>query len=377
MTVMKPNSSLYRSTGGWNSATALPGVTTTGSAPWRIARLLVALLAGVLCGTDVLDAQFDMRQYNTAPRERELTFLRLPGVSPDYRLGPGDQIEVTIVGTGRDPSSYTIDRAGEIAVPPMQNIRIADLTAEEAEAAISAALKREGLMQGAEVLVYISAYQARPVYAVGELDRPGQYFMSQRWTLMDLIFVAGGIDPLAARYAYLHRRLDDSSLQMDSTGLLANPAVALPGTEVTQIDLKPMIDGGVLSSNPVLRTGDVLVIPKIQTAMYSVLGDVLSPGVFEVPARTGIRVSQAILWAGGPGKSATPSKGIVLRYAKDGTRQEIPLDYSGIMGGQTPDFEVQPNDMIFIPGSLMKTIGQGAMVQLPRILTMRLLFRPW
>ena len=37
-------------------------------------------------------------------------------------------------------------------------------------------------------------YQAKPIYVIGEVDNPGQYVMSQPWTLTEAILVAGGLD---------------------------------------------------------------------------------------------------------------------------------------------------------------------------------------
>jgi polysaccharide biosynthesis/export protein len=314
-------------------------------------------------------------QYNRAGGERELTFLRLPGLSPDYRLGPGDQIEVTIVGISSDPTTYTIDRTGEAIMPLVGGVKLADLTAEEAESAIASRLVEAQLIRDPEVLVYISSYEAKPVYVLGELDRQGQYFISQDLTLMDLILLAGGLDFTAARYGFLHRRTSQNDTSLPPHLALENAEVALPGMEVLKIDLKPMAEGGVLSPNYRLKAGDILVVPKAESAMFYVIGEVPRPGVFNIPVGGTVTASQAISWAGGPSRTARISHGMVVRHDRNGGRTELPVDFAAILRGDDPDFVVQPDDIIFIPDSGAKSFGYTMLQQVPRVLTGAILFR--
>jgi polysaccharide biosynthesis/export protein len=314
-------------------------------------------------------------QYNMAPKERELTFLRLPGLSPDYRLGPGDELEITVVGVSQEPATYKIDRAGEITIPLVGAVKLADLTAEQAESAIASRLSEAQLVRNPEVLLYISGYEAKPVYVLGELDRQGQYFMSQQLTLMDLIFLAGGLDFTAGRYGFLHRRTSGAGPEVPPQIALQNPELALPGMELIKIDLKPMAEGGVLSPNLTLQAGDILVVPRAEKAMYYVFGEVEKPGVFDVPAGNTVYVSQAISWAGGPARTAKTSKGILIRHGTDGSREELPVDFGAILNGDKPDFHVQPNDIIFVPGSGARTVAHAALRQMRGVLTAALLFR--
>jgi len=313
----------------------------------------------------------NMDIYKVDPRQ--LTFNRLPGLSADYQLGAGDQIEVTIVGVG--PKTYKISESGEITIPPLGNVKVAGLTAVDAEATIAAKLKEEKLLSDPEVLIYISSYEAKPVYVVGDLDRPGEFMMSQQLTLMDLIFIAGGVDLAAGRYGYLHRRLSPEAEDGVPVGLLDRPDLARPGTEVIKVDLQPMKDGSVLNPNYSLRRGDVFVVPRRQIDVFYVIGDVGAPGAFRIAPETHMSVSRAIAIAGGPTKTAKMSAGIVVRYASDGTRSEFPVDFAAILTGRQPDIPVQPNDVIFIPGSSAKTMGYGLIGSLPGILSAAIFLR--
>jgi polysaccharide export outer membrane protein len=320
--------------------------------------------------------------------KQTMWFQRLPGISADYKLGTGDVVKVEILGNDELSQEYRIENSGRITAPLLGEISAEGLTAEELEAKIAAELKEKHLINNPEVLVYIDSYEAKPIYIVGEVDNPGEYVMSQQLTLMDALFLAGGLDYTASRYGFLHRRITDHdkgtalpegeqirekplfNVLMDglvSTGtILKYPEAATPDTEVIKIDLQPFKEGNIVEPNIKLRKGDVFVVPRRNVQFYYVIGDVLSPGAYEIPdKKEPLLASQAISWAKGPSKTAKMSQGMLVRYGQDGTRIEKKVDYAAILHGEQSDFTVLPNDIIFIPGSKAKTLGYGLLGIIP------------
>lgn len=310
---------------------------------------------------------------------RQLTLNRMPGLSPDYRLGAGDRLEVTIVG--EDPLDREVAADGAITIPFLGSVHVGDLTAEEAEARIAAGLEERDLIKDPQVLVSVTDYASKRVYALGEIDRPGEYAVSFQVTLMDLIFIAGGIDFTAARYGYLHRRTGEAPpewrpayVHAQLADLAERPDVARPGTEVVQVDLQPLKTGGVLERNIVLRHGDLFYVPRRHIETVYVIGDVNRPGSFELPNAAQVTAAQAIAWAGGPTRTARMSEGILVRQEADGERREFPVDFAAVLRGAEPDVDVRPGDIIFVPGSTGKTVGQGLFNTIPNIALYLLLF---
>jgi polysaccharide export outer membrane protein len=317
--------------------------------------------------------------YNRANSERQLTFNRMPGLSPDYQLGAGDTISIQIVGQSV-PVTAKITAAGEVTIPFAGPVVVADLTAEQAETKITDLLKSSKLINNPQVLIDVIEYEAKKVYALGELDRPGEYAVSFQMTLMDLIFVAGGIDFTASRYGYLHRRVSQDPAWRPlytiegMRDLESRPDQARPGTEVIRIELRTMKDGGVLDRNLTLRDGDLFYIPRRKIEFAYIIGDVYVPGAFEMPNLKVVTATQAISWGGGPTKTAKMSKGILVRTDKNGQRQEMPVDFAAILAGKQKDVEVLPDDIIFIPGSHGKTVGYGILNTIPTLATYLLIF---
>lgn len=322
----------------------------------------------------------DLDNFRGGRNPRELTFNRLPGASPDYQVGPGDELEITIVGVSQ-ATQVKINGDGEVTIPLLGQMKLSGLTAEQVETAIGSQLKAKQLITNPQVLVYISSYQAKTVYALGEIDRPGEYAVSFQITLMDLIFVAGGIDFTSGRYGYLHRRPADGApswwptdLKSQMAELAQRPDAARGGGEVIRVDLQPMKEGGVLEQNLELRNGDVFYVPKRAVELVYVIGDVLKPGAFELPTDQRMSAARAISWAGGPTKTAKMSKGILVRYEATGQRREYPVDFAAVLKGSKTDVDVRPNDVIFVPGSGGKTLGYSLLDTVPAILSGLLLF---
>lgn len=298
---------------------------------------------------------------------RELTFNRMAGVSEDYRVGPGDDLQITIVGieAGRN---YRVRGNGEITVPLLGNVMVGNLTAEEAENAIASQLRAQSLVNDPQVLIYIASYEAKKFWVYGQVDRPGEYTMSQQLTVMDAIFMAGGLDFYGESKAYLHRRVAGSGTGAPPQSLVDRPAVARSGTEVVELDLRAMRNGGLLSPNPQLKDGDVVVVPTRYPTVFYVLGDVRSAGPFQVNTGERLTVTQAVSQAGGPTRTAKTSEGLLVRYTSDGQRVDTPFDYLAILNGRQPDFEIRSNDVVFIPGSSAKEFGYGLLNAVPGVI---------
>lgn len=304
-------------------------------------------------------------------RNREAHFLRMPKLSTDYVLGEGDRLDIRIVDGGAMNDvlkSLTVSNSGEITLPYIGAVQAAGLTAAQLEETVARLFEEKQLIKQAAALVYVTDYKAKPIYIMGQVDNPGEYMMSQELTLMEGILLAGGIDPGADSFAYLHRRTAGTGPELEVGRALENPTLAGPGTDVIKIDLRPLKKGGVPDPDLLLRKGDLLVIPTSADKRFYVLGDVLSPGSKSIPPppERPLTVAQAIAQAGGPNKTAKLSEGLLVRYREeDGRREQHKVDFFAILRGEQPDIPVRPNDIIFIPGSNAKTLAYAMLRQLP------------
>ncbi len=284
--------------------------------------------------------------------------------SPDYRLGPGDSIQITLVGLENlSLKKVTVSNSGKIHLPYLGVIPVTDLTPAELEADIAARLRNQKLVKEPQVQVLITEYRAQPVYILGEVGMPGQYVLRDKAYLMDLLTWAAGVNDVARNYGFLYRR--NPNHRTPEPGEPDDSKEPL--YTVTKVDLTPLLKGGNLGLDIVLQGGDLFHVPKRETEFFFVVGDVYRTGSFNIPQSETILVSRALATAGGPQKTARLSQGVLVRLNEAGQRQEIPLDFGAIFKGKKPDFPIKANDIIFIPGSQVKTIGMGLMGILPSV----------
>ena len=234
------------------------------------------------------------------------------------------------------------------------------MTTFEIEDLLASRFKELGLVKQPEVLVDVTEFRAKPVTVMGAVAVPGEFVMSSTLTVVDAILLAGGLRFNAADEAVLHRRVSDDAI-WSPAAMAARPGEPTPGVEVIRVDLRAVKEGQYPTTTPALRRGDVIVVPEQEVAMFFVVGDVYEPrNYFSAPQQT-ITVSQAISMASGPMLTAKMSQGRLIRY-ENGQRVEKKVDYAAILDGREPDFPIRPNDIIFIPGSKIKTVAQGMLM---------------
>jgi polysaccharide biosynthesis/export protein len=278
--------------------------------------------------------------------------VNLNRVSDDYRVGPGDILAIQVIEHRDLNHSLRVSQAGEISVPMVGAVRVAGKSTFEIEDLLARLLNEKGFVLQAEVVVGVTQYQSKPVYVWGAVANPGEFIMTQDLSVVDAILLAGGLQFHAADEALVYRR---------PVGAQSPAATAAPGegSEVVTVDLKPLKEGRFPDGTLRLQPGDVLTVPEQRLNPFYVVGDVLDPrNFFYAPGKT-LTASQAISWAQGPGPSAKLSKGILVRFDEQGRRQEIKVDYAAILSGRQEDFTIQPHDIIFIPGSKIKSITTG------------------
>lgn len=275
----------------------------------------------------------------------------------DYKLGPGDLIEVTVFGVEDFNFAVRIGPTGTVNLPHLGRVAVAGLTVAQLEQQLKHQLDGRFIINP-QVFVSIREYQAHPIFVLGAVNRPGQYQMIQPLTLLDVIAMAGGLDLTSADdYALIQRR------RTENPGAQDGPSAG--ELEIIRAELEGLQQEGAPHTNPVLQPGDVVQVPARKVSRFFILGEVRNSGVYSLPDNQDLLVTQALAWAGGPVRTAKLNKGTLIRYDGNGGRIELAVDFQQILEGKKPDFAVQENDIIFIPGSRFKTIGYGLLGILP------------
>ncbi|MCC7176490.1 MAG: polysaccharide biosynthesis/export family protein [Bryobacterales bacterium] len=281
-------------------------------------------------------------------------------VVEDYRVGPGDILAISVFGLPELEASARITNSGKIHMPRVGILKVAGMSTSEIENTISERLVKAELVKYPTVQVRVKDYRAQPVYILGEVMVPGQFIITNDMYLTDLITLGMGFNEVASPVGYLYRR----KLKDESQSPVEAPQ-ATQQDEAIPIDFAALSSGKHPELNLKLRGGDILYVPVAPQTRYFVVGEVRSAGSFDMRGAETLLASEAIARAGGPARTAKLSKAIVVRQEADGRRVEMSADFEAILKGKKPDFPIKPNDIIFVPGSAIKTLGYGLLNAVP------------
>ncbi len=188
---------------------------------------LIALLAG--CSSVVV---------NPAP---------LPPVSQatpsEYRIEPGDQMDVKFFYNPELNESVTVRPDGRISLQLANEIRAAGLTPAELTQELKRSYARE--LNHPELTVIMRKFAGQRVYVDGEVNRPGFVALAPEMTVLQSLAMAGG--------------LKDSARTQEIVVIRREPQGK---PQVFMLDLGEVVDGTNIGQDLALEPLDVVFVPK-------------------------------------------------------------------------------------------------------------------
>ncbi len=105
------------------------------------------------------------------------------GFFPEYRLGPGDLIEIQVFELPDFTTSVRIAPDGSISLVPIGRIFVAGKTVQELERELQARLARD-YIQDPHVAVNIKEFQSQRYTVIGAVKNPGSFLLLGHKTLL-------------------------------------------------------------------------------------------------------------------------------------------------------------------------------------------------
>jgi protein involved in polysaccharide export with SLBB domain len=227
-------------------------------------------------------------------------------VTPDYVIGPGDEIQIRAWGQIDVDFNAVVDREGAIHVPKVGVISVAGVKASDLPAYLKTVFGRT--FRNFQLTATLGKLRSIQVFVVGQAKRPGTYTVSSLSTLVTAVFAAGGPSTKGSMRSIQLKR----------------------GTRVVaDFDLYDLIVSGDKSKDVSLLPGDVIYIPPAGP-LAAVTGSVKVPAVYELKPNTAL--FDLFRWAGGLATTAAGQKATVERIEdhRAQTVEEFPLDMSGL-----------------------------------------------
>ncbi len=156
---------------------------------------------------------------------------------PDYKLSPGDQLEVAVWKEPDLTKQVVVRPDGKFTMPLAGEIVAAGRTLAQVQADITTRLVKyipEPVVTAALVVM-----EGNRIYVIGQVNKPGAFVMNPRYSVLQALSVAGGLTPFAS----------------------ANDIIILRQQKVIQFRYGEVIKGRNLEQNLTLEAGDVVVVP--------------------------------------------------------------------------------------------------------------------
>ncbi|MGQ0384126.1 MAG: SLBB domain-containing protein [Gammaproteobacteria bacterium] len=227
-------------------------------------------------------------------------------VPAEYVIGPGDTLEVQLIGEGGGRHTLVVGRDGEVAFPEIGPIAVAGMRFDAARTLLERSVAEQ--MIGMRASISMGPLRSIQVFVLGEAERPGSYTVSGLSTITNTLFVSGGVKPI---------------------GSLRNIELKRGGQIVRRLDLYDLLLNGDTSNDARLLPGDVIFIPPIGPTV-AIDGEVKRPAIYEI--RAGAAASDLLFLAGGLTQRADPATAWLERIEAGRGRTVLDLDLASSEG---------------------------------------------
>jgi protein involved in polysaccharide export with SLBB domain len=224
-------------------------------------------------------------------------------LGPDYIVGPGDTLTITLWGGLTQTFTRVIDRDGRILLPDAGSLDVAGLALSRVQALVEGALQPQ--FRNAQIAVTVSQLRSVRVYVVGDVLRPGGFDISALATPLSALYAAGG--PTAAGSLRILRHYRGQSL-------------------VDEIDLYDFLLHGLRGKSAGFESGDTLLVPPVGPQV-AISGAIKRPAIYELkPGETSL--AAIVENAGGFTAAVSPDHIAIERIAAGHQRETVSVDLS-------------------------------------------------
>jgi polysaccharide export outer membrane protein len=195
--------------------------------------------------------------------------------SPDYIMGVGDEIALSIYGTSFYQKVYTVGQDGSISMDSWGKLYVSGLTFEEVQKLIKSKVKPYFNFASNDIKIALSYSRSISVHIVGEVSNPGTYTFPALNSAFNALVMAGG---------------------PTSRGSVRRIEVVRNGKVVSVFDLYAFLFQSGIAPQVYLQNNDYLRVAPLG-AVVRVDGEVRRPFAYELkPNET---IAEALSFAGG------------------------------------------------------------------------------
>jgi polysaccharide export outer membrane protein len=210
-------------------------------------------------------------------------------VDSSYLLGPGDVVEIGLVGRADFGSRARVSTDGTIQLPMIGSIAAANRTVIQLADDVRQALIKGGFYADPVVRTEVVGINSRYVTVLGSVGNPGLLPLDRNYRLSEILARVGGRAGNGADYILLTRAT---------------------GGPTERYSIAQLASGGS-DKDPMVRNGDKIFVPTAENEVFYISGQVNTPGSY--PVTEGLTVRMAIAKGGGVNENGSEKKVKIVR----------------------------------------------------------------
>ena len=176
----------------------------------------------------------------------------------NYRLGPGDEVNIDIWGASQESITETISPDGYVTIEDIGIIQLSGLSVSQAKAKLRSVLGAR--FQGSRIELTIGQTRTITISVMGEVKTPGTYTMSAFATVYNALYMAGGPNEI---------------------GTLRNVKVYRNGRLLSNVDVYDFLLNGKLTGDVRLQDNDIVTVGPYE-ALVNIAGKIKRPMFYEM-----------------------------------------------------------------------------------------------
>jgi polysaccharide export outer membrane protein len=189
---------------------------------------------------------------------------------------------------------------------------------------------------------------------MGAVNTPGIHQIKGQQSLVEVLSQAGGLRADAGYRVAITRQDKYGDLPLPNTK--RDPVNQTITGEVSVTDI---IEARDQAANVRVMPHDLITVPKAK--LFYVIGEVRKAGGFTLEQKNSVSIIQALALAEGTTPNAAKQRALILRHVAGAPRRtEIQVNLEKIMNGKVDDVSLLPDDILYVPNSVMKAIRTRA-----------------
>ena len=272
---------------------------------------------------------------NTSLQDEMNNYTYLVGVGDVLNIIVWDHPELTIPQSGQRSAAEAgnfVHKDGTIFYPYVGKVSVIGREVTQIRDDITRGLST--YINNPQVDVNVAAFRSQHFFVSGAVKNPQMIpVRNVPITILDALSISGGMAPDAD--------WSSATLTSNNNGELV----------IEAIDLSVLLEQGVLKQNRLLKSNDVLHIPRNDALKIFVMGDVVNATTQQI-GRRGMTLAEALNNVGGINEASANASGIFVLRASDSDSKLVDIYQLDVSMGPrlilSTQFKLQPKDIVYV-----------------------------